>query len=139
MVARLRAHPNVVVLDNTEVQAVVGEHRVTALRLRAAHTAVEYDLDVAAVFVAIGQTPRSELLTGLIPLDARGYVRTRGECTHTHVDGVFAAGDLIDSRYRQAVTAAESGCRAALDAQRWLAQSHFTTGNVIISDPDASR
>jgi thioredoxin reductase (NADPH) len=87
------------------------------------HSAAEYDIDVAAVFVAVGQMPRSDLLRGLIDLDARGYVRTRDDTSHTSVDGVFAAGDLIDRRYRQAVTAAATGCAAALDAQRWIAQS----------------
>ena len=132
MVARLRAQPNVVVLDCTEVLAVKGRHHVTGLRVRTAHTAAEYDIDVAAVFVAIGQTPRSDLLVGLVDLDARGYVLTRDEGTHTCVDGVFAAGDLIDRRYRQAVTAAATGCQAALDAQRWLTQSHTATTNVTI-------
>jgi thioredoxin reductase (NADPH) len=75
-------------------------------------------IHLAAVFVAIGQTPRSDLLVGLVDLDARGYVPTRDEGIHTYVDGVFAAGDLIDRRYRQGVTAAASGCQAALDAQR---------------------
>jgi thioredoxin reductase (NADPH) len=121
MVPRLRAQPKVVVLDSTEVLAVKGQHHVTGLRLRGLHTAAEYDIDLAAVFVAIGQTPRSDLLVGLVDVDARGYVQTRDAGTHTYVDGVFAAGDLIDRRYRQAVTAAASGCQAALDAQRWLA------------------
>jgi thioredoxin reductase (NADPH) len=129
MVARLRVQPNVVVLDSTEVLAVKGRHRVTGLRVRGLHTAAEYDIDVAAVFVAIGQTPRSDLLVGLVDLDASGYVVTRGQSTHTRVDGVFAAGDLIDRRYRQAVTASASGCQAALDAQRWLTQSHTATTN----------
>jgi thioredoxin reductase (NADPH) len=121
-VARLRAQPNIVVLDSTEVLAVKGRHHVTGLRVRGLRSAAEYDIDVAAVFVAIGQTPRSELLVGLVDLDASGYVATRGQGTRTCVDGVFAAGDLIDRRYRQAVTAAASGCQAALDAQRWLAE-----------------
>jgi thioredoxin reductase (NADPH) len=129
MVARLRAQPNVVVLNCTEVLAVKGRHHVTGLRVRGPRTAAEYDIDVAAVFVAIGQTPRSDLLMGLVDLDARGYVQTRGQGTHTCVDGVFAAGDLIDGRYRQAVTAAATGCQAALDAQRWLTQSHTGTTN----------
>jgi thioredoxin reductase (NADPH) len=133
MVARLRAQPNVVVLDSTEVLAVKGRHRVTGLRVRTAHTA-EYDIDLAAVFVAIGQTPRSGQLVGLVDIDARGYVLTRDEGTHTYVAGVFAAGDLIDRRYRQGVTAAASGCQAALDAQRWLAQSHTVTTNVTRKD-----
>ena len=133
MVARLRAQPNVVVLDSTEVLAVKGRHHVNGLRVRTAHTA-EYDIDLAAVFVAIGQTPRSGQLVGLVDLDARGYVLTRDAGTHTYVDGVFAAGDLIDRRYRQGVTAAASGCQAALDAQRWVAQSHTVTTNVTRKD-----
>ncbi len=132
MVALLRAQPNVVILDSTEVLSVYGRRHVTGLRVRRAHTAAEYDIHLAAVFVAIGQTPRSDLLVGLIDLDARGFVQTRGEGTHTHIDGVFAAGDLIDHRYRQAVTAAASGCQAALDAQRWLTQSHTPTTITII-------
>lgn len=131
MAARLRAQPNVVVLDSTEVLAVNGHHHVTG-RVRRAHTAAEYDIDVAAAVVAIGQTPRSDLLVGLVDLDARGYVLTRDEGTHTHIDGVFAAGDLIDRRYRQAITAAASGCQAALDAQRWLTQSHTAATNVTL-------
>lgn len=138
-VARLRAQPNVVVLDSTEVLAVNGRHHVTGLRVRTVHTAAEYDIDVAAVFVAIGQTPRSDLLLGLVDLDARGYVQIRGQGTHTCVDGVFAAGDLIDHRYRQAVTAAASGCQAALDAQRWLTQSHTATTNVTIRKDNAQK
>ena len=135
-VARLRAQPNVVVLHSTEVLAIKGRHHVTGLRVRRAHTAAEYDIDVAAVFVAIGQIPRSDLLMGLVDLDARGFVQTRGQGTHTYVDGVFAAGDLIDHRYRQAVTAAASGCQAALDTQRWLTQSHTATTNVTIRKDD---
>jgi len=139
MVARLRAQPNVVVLDSTEVLAVKGRQSVTGLRVRRADTAAEYDIHLAAVFVAIGQTPRSDLLAGLVDLDASGYVLTRGQGTHTLVDGVFAAGDLIDRRYRQAVTAAASGCQAALDAQRWLAQSHTATINVTIRKDNAPK
>jgi thioredoxin reductase (NADPH) len=139
MAARLHAQPNVVVLDSTEVLAVIGRHHVTGLRLRRAHTAAEYEIDLAAVFVAIGQTPRSDLLVGLVDLDARGYVQTRDGGTHTYVDGVFAAGDLIDRRYRQAVSAAASGCQAALDAQRWLTQSHTATTNVTIRKDNAPK
>jgi thioredoxin reductase (NADPH) len=139
VVARLRAEPNVVVVGSTEVLAVKGRHHVTGLRVRGLHTAAEYDIDLAAVFVAIGQTPRSGLLVGLVDLDARGYVLTRGQGTHTYVDGVFAAGDLIDRRYRQGVTAAASGCQAALDAQRWLAQSHTVTTNVAIRKDNAPK
>lgn len=139
MAAQLRAQPNVVVLDSTEVLAVKGRHNVTGLRLRDLRTATEYDIHLAAVFVAIGQTPRSDLLLGLVDLDARGYVLTCDGSAHTHIDGVFAAGDLIDSRYRQAVTAAASGCQAAGDAQRWLTQSHTATTNVTTKKSDAPR
>jgi thioredoxin reductase (NADPH) len=130
MVARLHTQPNVVVLDSTEVLAIKGRHHVTGLRVRRTHTSAERDIDLAAVFVAVGQTPRTDLLVGLIDLDARGYVQTRDHGTHSFVEGVFAAGDLIDRRYRQAVTAAASGCQAALDAQRWLTQSRSATTNV---------
>ena len=122
-VARLRAHPNVTILTSTEVLAVHGKRHVTGLRLRNTHSTADYDIDIAAVFVAVGQMPRSHLLKGLIDLDPHGYVRTRDDTNHTSVDGVFAAGDLIDRRYRQAITAAATGCAAALDAQRWIAQS----------------
>jgi thioredoxin reductase (NADPH) len=122
-VTRLRAAPNVVVLEHTEVVGVNGGDRVTGVRVRGGHTAAEYDIDVAGVFVAIGQTPRSGMLAGSVELDAHGYVLTRDDGTQTCVDGVFATGDLIDRRYRQAVTAAASGCRAALDAQRWLTRT----------------
>ncbi|WP_396929233.1 NAD(P)/FAD-dependent oxidoreductase [Mycolicibacterium sp.] len=117
---QLHARPNVVVLNATEVLSVHGHQRVTGLRARGVCSGAECDIEVAAVFVSIGQTPRSDLLRGLVDLDARGYVQTRHTCSQSSVDGVFAAGDLIDNRYRQAVTAAASGCRAALDAHRWL-------------------
>jgi thioredoxin reductase (NADPH) len=139
MVARLRAQPNVVVLDSTVVLAVKGSHRVTGLRVRKVDTATECDMDLSAVFVAIGQTPRSDLLMGLVDLDARGYVVTRGVGTNTCVDGVFAVGDLIDSRYHQGVTAAASGCQAALDAQRWLAQLHTATTNITVRKEHTSK
>lgn len=118
--ARLRAHPNVTILTSTKVLAVQGKHHVTGLRLRDTRSTADYDIDVAAVFVAVGQMPRSNLLKGVVELDTGGYVRTRTGTNHTSVDGVFAAGDLIDRRYRQAITAAATGCAAALDAQRWL-------------------
>ena len=133
MAARLCAQPNVVVLQSTVVLAVNGLHRVTGLRVCRADTAAEYDLDLAAVFVAVGQTPHSELLMGLVDLDSLGYVVMRGkDTTHTCVDGVFAIGDLVDRRYRQGVTAAASGCQAALDTQRWLAQLRTATTNITV-------
>lgn len=123
-VARLQAHPNVAILTSTEVLAVLGSQRVSGVRIRDTHLAGDSTIAVAAVFVVVGQTPRSDLLIGLVELDAGGHILTQGETTHTSAEGVFAAGDLIDRRYRQAVTAAASGCAAALDAQRWLSQPH---------------
>lgn len=119
-VARLRGHPNITILTSTEVLAVLGRHHVTGLRVRNTHSTADYDIGVDAVFVAVGHRPRSDLLKGLVGLDTHGYVLTRDATNHTSVDGVFAAGDLIDRRYRQAITAAATGCAAALDAQRWI-------------------
>ncbi|MCV7380052.1 thioredoxin reductase [Mycobacterium alsense] len=125
--ARVRTHEKISVLTNTEVVAIRGERRVTGLRLRQRITGAECDLPVSAVIVAVGHGPRSELLVGLLDLDARGYVLTPDATSHTSVDGVFAAGDLVDRRYRQAITAAASGCAAALDAERWLAATGYAT------------
>jgi thioredoxin-disulfide reductase len=122
-VARLRAHPNVAILTSTEVLAVHGDQHVTGLRIRDTRHGGDSTIAVAAAFVAIGQTPRSDLLIGLVDLDAGGHILTKGNTTRTSAEGVFAAGDLIDRRYHQAVTAAASGCAAALDAERWLSQS----------------
>ena len=105
------------------VTAVDGETCVSGLRLRDTVTGEESKLAVTGVFVAIGHDPRSDLVRGQVELDPDGYVRTRAQSTHTSVDGVFAAGDLVDRTYRQAVTAAGTGCSAAIDAERWLAES----------------
>ena len=121
-VTRLRAHPNVAILTSTELLAVHGGQHVTGVRIRDTRHAGDSTIEVAAVFVAVGQTPCSELLRGLVDLDAGGHIVTESNTTRTSAEGVFAAGDLIDRRYRQAVTAAASGCAAALDTQRWLSQ-----------------
>lgn len=121
-VARLQAHPNVAILTSTEVLAVHGRQHVTGVRIRDTRCAGDSTIAVAAAFVAVGQAPCSDLLIGLVDVDARGHVLTDGDTTRSSADGVFAAGDLIDRRYRQAVTAAASGCAAALDAERWLSQ-----------------
>jgi thioredoxin reductase (NADPH) len=122
-VARVRARPNVAILTSTEVLAVHGDQYVTGLRIRDAQHGRDSHIAVAAAFLAIGQTPRSDLLAGVVDLDPGGFVLTKDGTTATSVEGVFAAGDLIDRRYRQAVTAAASGCAAALDAERWLSRS----------------
>ncbi len=123
-VARLREHPNVAIRTSTEVLSVHGGQHVNGLRIRDARHADDAIIAVAAIFVVVGQRPCSDLLVGLVELDAGGHILTKGDTTRTSAEGVFAAGDLIDRRYRQAVTAAASGCAAALDAQRWLSQPH---------------
>jgi thioredoxin reductase (NADPH) len=105
---------------NSEVAEVLGDGKVSGLRLRDTKTAEESTLPVNGVFVAIGHEPRTELFVGQLPMDAAGYLLVEAPSTRTGVDGVFAAGDVVDHTYRQAVTAAGTGCAAALDAERWL-------------------
>ena len=93
------------------------------MRLRNTVTGEESKLAVTGVFVAIGHDPRSELVRGQVDLDAEGYVLVDGRTTSTSVEGVFAAGDLVDHTYRQAITAAGTGCSASIDAERWLAET----------------
>jgi thioredoxin reductase (NADPH) len=104
------------------VVAVDGETGVTGLRLRDTVTGEETTLPVTGVFVAIGHEPRSALVRDVLDVDPDGYVLVQGRTTSTSLAGVFAAGDLVDRTYRQAVTAAGSGCAAAIDAERWLAE-----------------
>lgn len=106
---------------NTVVDGIDGEASLEAVALRTAGHGELSELRVDGLFVAIGHDPRSEVLAGAVELDPDGYVLTRGGTTATSVEGVFACGDLVDRRYRQAVTAAGSGCAAALDAERYLA------------------
>jgi len=108
---------------NTLVDDVVGEAKVSGLAVRDAKDGTTRELPITGVFVAIGHDPRSEIVKGQIDLDDEGYVVVRNGTTQTNLPGVFACGDLVDHRYRQAITAAGSGCSAALDAERWLAAS----------------
>jgi thioredoxin reductase (NADPH) len=119
-----RAHNNdkIKFVTNHTVVAVDGETTVTGLRLRHTTTGAETTLPVTGVFVAIGHEPRSALVRDVVDVDPDGYVLVRGRTTSTSVAGVFASGDLVDRTYRQAVTAAGSGCAAAIDAERWLAE-----------------
>ncbi len=121
MVERTLANPKIEVLWNTEVVDVLGDSKVSALRLKNNLTNETSDRDFTGLFVAIGHVPRSELLLGQIELNEEGYVLVEGRSTRTNQRGVFACGDLVDFTYRQAITAAGSGCSAALDAERFLA------------------
>jgi thioredoxin reductase (NADPH) len=122
MAERALANPKIEVAWNSEVLDVIGDEKVSGLRLRNRVTGEESTLDVTGVFIAIGHDPRSELVKGQVDLDDEGYVLVSGRTTKTNIDGVFAAGDLVDHTYRQAITAAGSGCSAALDAERHLAE-----------------
>ncbi|HPX37038.1 MAG TPA: thioredoxin-disulfide reductase [Mycobacterium sp.] len=132
MLERARANEKIRFLTNTGVVAVEGETAVTGLRVRDVRTGAESTLPVTGVFVAIGHDPRSELIRGVIDLDAEGYVQVQGRSTATSLPGVFAAGDLVDHTYRQAITAAGSGCAAAIDAERWLADARAADTNAMI-------
>jgi thioredoxin reductase (NADPH) len=120
MLERAQANEKIRFLTNTAVVAVEGEGTVSGLRVRYTVTGEESTLAVTGVFVAIGHDPRSALVRGIVDLDPEGYVLTKGRTTATSVEGVFAAGDLVDHTYRQAITAAGMGCSAAIDAERWL-------------------
>jgi thioredoxin reductase (NADPH) len=120
MVARAMANPKISFAWNCVVGVIHGADRVTGVTLVDTVSGVSRELAVTGVFVAIGHDPRNELIGGVVDLDAGGYVQVLGRTTATNVPGVFAAGDLVDHSYRQAVTAAGSGCAAALDAERYL-------------------
>jgi len=123
MAERAKANPKIEFLLNTEVIDVLGEDKVTALKLRNTVNGEESVRDFTGLFVAIGHLPRSELVVGQITTNPEGYVEVEGRSTRTNLTGVFACGDLVDHTYRQAITAAGSGCQAALDAERFL-QGH---------------
>jgi thioredoxin reductase (NADPH) len=121
---RAMGNPKIRFAWDSEVTEVLGEDRVTGLRLRNVKTGTLSTLEVSGMFVAIGHDPRSGLFAGQLPTDADGYLLVEQPHTRTVIDGVFAAGDVVDRTYRQAVTAAGTGCSAAIDAERWLAEHH---------------
>ena len=120
MAQRVLDHPKIDVAWNSEVAEIIGAEKVHAVALRDTVTGAERELSATGVFVAIGHDPRSELVTGIIDTDADGYVLVEHPSTRTNLPGVFAAGDLVDHTYRQAITAAGTGCAAAQDAQHYL-------------------
>ncbi len=123
MVERVLAHPKITVRWNAEVDSITGDSAVEGVVVRDTTSGALDTIPTAAVFVAIGHFPNTDLFVGQVDLDPAGYIITNG--TRTNIDGVFACGDVQDTVYRQAITAAGSGCAAAIDAERWVeAQSH---------------
>jgi thioredoxin reductase (NADPH) len=122
MQERAMSNPKIRFAWNMQVAEMIGEDRVTGLRLRDVKTGAESILPVTGVFVAIGHDPRSGLFKGQLATDDDGYLLVEQPSTRTAIPGVFASGDVVDRHYRQAVTAAGTGCAAALDAERWLAE-----------------
>lgn len=127
MLKRAQDDPKIRWRLNAEVVEVLGEGSVSGVRLRDTKTGEESTLDVTGMFVAIGHDPRSQLVRDVLETDEAGYVQVDAPTTRTAIPGVFACGDLVDHTYRQAITAAGSGCAAAIDAERWLADTPLDT------------
>ena len=121
MQKRVMETPNIEILWNTEIKEILGETQVEGVLAFNNKTGEEFKLNVTGVFIAIGHKPNTDIFKGQINMDEHGYIITECKSTKTNIEGVFAAGDVQDKIYRQAVTAAGSGCMAALDAERWLA------------------
>lgn len=119
---RAFGNPKIEFLWHSEVTDVHGDNKVSGVRLRDTRTGDERDFDCAGLFLAIGHTPNTAFLAGQVKTDADGYIETVPGRTYTSVEGVFACGDVQDHRYRQAVTAAGTGCMAAIDCEKWLQQ-----------------
>jgi thioredoxin reductase (NADPH) len=134
MLDRAKDNDKIRFMTNTQVIEVEGDNRVTGVRLLNSETGEESTLPVTGVFVAIGHDPRSELVRGQVDLDPEGYVLVRDRSTSTSIEGVFAAGDLVDHTYRQAITAAGTGCSASIDAERWIAETATGTTQIIDTD-----
>jgi thioredoxin reductase (NADPH) len=123
MQERVRKHPKVEILFDTVVEDVLGGEAVSGVRLKHVKTNAERELPVGGLFYAIGFTPNTALFKGQLTLDADGYIVTQPGSTRTSLEGVFACGDVQDKQYRQAITAAGSGCMAAIDCERWLSHA----------------
>ncbi len=120
MQARVERTPNLTVMFNTEIDEILGEQVVEGVRVKNNQTGETQVLDVTGVFIAIGHKPNTDLFKGVLDMDETGYLITKGKTTKTNLPGVFACGDVQDKEYRQAVTAAGTGCMAALDSERYL-------------------
>ena len=125
MQARVEANPNIQIHWHTQTLEILGDTQVTAMRVLNNQTNETSDIPVEGFFVAIGHKPNTDIFKGQIDLNPEGYIVTKAGSTYTNVAGVFACGDAQDSIYRQAVTAAGTGCMAALDAERWLSHEEF--------------
>ncbi|HEY2044935.1 MAG TPA: thioredoxin-disulfide reductase [Jatrophihabitans sp.] len=121
MAERAESNPKIKWALNSEVAKIHGDAKVSGLTLRDTETGEHRDVETTGLFIAVGHHPRSDLVKGQVDLDDEGYILTQGKSTRTNLEGVFAAGDVVDHVYRQAVTAAGTGCQAALDAERYLA------------------
>jgi thioredoxin reductase (NADPH) len=120
MQERVQRTPNIKVYWNTETEEIIGENKVDSVRVKNIKTGESQTIPVQGFFVAIGHTPNSDIFKGWLDMDNAGYIKTVSGTSKTNIEGVFAAGDVQDKIYRQAVTAAGSGCMAALDAERYL-------------------
>lgn len=117
---RVLKNPNIKIYWNTETEEVLGDKHVTGVKIKNMNTAEVQEVPVNGFFVAIGHQPNSEIFKGWLDMDESGYIKTIPGTTRTNIEGIFAAGDIQDRVYRQAVTAAGTGCMAALDAERYL-------------------
>jgi thioredoxin reductase (NADPH) len=137
MAARAEKDPKISFAWNSAVTDIHGDTSVTGVTLTDTVTGDTRELPISGLFIAIGHDPRSELVHGQVHLDGEGYVITDGKSTRTNLPGVFACGDLVDHTYRQAITAAGTGCSAALDAERYLADLDDAGGNVLLAEHES--
>jgi len=121
MQERVKNTPNIKIYWNSETDEILGDDRVSGVRIKNNKTGEKQEVPISGFFVAIGHTPNSDIFKGWIDMDETGYIKTIPGTSKTNLEGVFASGDVQDKIYRQAVTAAGSGCMAALDAERYLA------------------
>ena len=119
---RVRASKNIDLRFNTEIDKVLGEQVVEGLRIVNNINGKKEEIKISGLFIAIGHKPNTDIFSGQLDMDSDGYLITNGKSTKTNIHGVFASGDVQDKEYRQAVTAAGTGCMAALDAERYLAE-----------------
>ena len=127
MLERTRNHKKIEIIENAVIDEFLGTNnngvkRLTGARLKDVNTGKTWEIEAGGVFIAIGHKPNTEIFNGIIDMNEVGYLMTKGKSTYTNIEGVFACGDAMDWTYRQAVTAAGTGCSAAIDAERWLAE-----------------